>query len=116
MPTSENPQNLTIWCLCAEWCVICREFKTSFLNMQFEQPEHEWHWTDIEDHDEALSDIDVQGFPSIIVRSSAGQWCFAGTIEPRTDTLVRLIRSSLAGELRLTESEANYWQALQQLR
>lgn len=116
MRTSEHPHNLTIWCLCAEWCVICREFKTAFLNMQFEQPEHEWHWTDIEDHDEVLCDIDVQGFPSIVIWSSTDQWCFAGTIEPRTDTLLRLIRSSLAGELRLTESEANHWQALQQLR
>ncbi|PUE38901.1 hypothetical protein [Limnohabitans sp. Hippo3] len=84
--------------------------------MQSEQHEHKWHWTDVEDHDEALSEIDVQGFPSIVIWSSTGQWCFAGTIEPRTDTLLRLIRSSLADELRLTGSEAHHWQALQQIR
>ncbi len=115
MRTAEHPHNLIIWCLCADWCVICREFKTAFLNMQSEQPEHEWRWTDIEDHDEVLSDIDVQGFPSIVIWNSTGQWCFAGTIEPRMDTLLRLIRASLAGELRLTAVETRPWQALQQL-
>ncbi len=79
------------------------------------QPEHQWRWTDIEDHDEVLSDMDVQGFPSIVILSSAGHWCFAGTIEPRMDTLLRLVKSSLAGELRLTESEAKHWEVLQQL-
>ena len=84
--------------------------------MQSVQPEHQWRWTDIEDHDEVLSDMDVQGFPSIGILNSAGQWCFAGTIEPRMDTLLRLVRSSLAGELRLKESASRPWQALQQLR
>lgn len=84
--------------------------------MQSGYPEYQWHWIDIEDHDELLSDIDVQGFPSIAILSSTGQWCFAGTIEPRMDMMLRLIRSSMTGELRLTESEARYWQALDQLR
>lgn len=84
--------------------------------MQSLHPEHTWHWTDIEDHDDLLSDIDVQGFPSIVILSSTGQWCFAGTIEPRMDILLRLVRSSLAGELQLSDSEARYWNAVHQLK
>lgn len=116
MPRPENQHKLTIWCLCAEWCVICREFKTTFSNVQMEQPQHDWRWIDVEDHDEALSDVDVQGFPSIVIKSGASQWCFAGTIEPRIDTLLRLIRTSLTGGLRLTALETKSWLALEQLR
>ncbi len=112
MYTSESPSNLTIWCLCAEWCLICREFKSTFLNLQSVHPQHQWRWIDLEDHDEELSDIDLQGFPNIVIASSTGQWCFAGTIEPRIEILLRIVRSSLAGELRLSASNEKQWQTL----
>ena len=115
MRTSEHPHNLTIWCLCAEWCVICREFKPTFLNLQSIHPKHQWRWIEIEDHDEDFSDIVLQGFPSIVIASSTGQWCFAGTIEPRMETLLRIVRSSLAGELRLSASDEKHWQVLLEL-
>jgi thiol-disulfide isomerase/thioredoxin len=108
----DSPSSLTIWCLCAEWCVICREFKSTFLNLQSVHPKHQWRWIEIEDHDEALSDIDIQGFPSVVIASSKSQWCFAGTIEPRTDTLLRIVRASLAGELRLTAADEKQWEVL----
>jgi len=112
MHSSDPSHCLTIWCLCAEWCVICREFKPVFLNLQSAHPQHQWRWIEIEDHDEALSDIDIKSFPSIVIASSTGQWCFAGAIEPRIDTLFRMVRSSMAGELQLTASEAKHWQIL----
>jgi hypothetical protein len=85
------------------------------LNLQSAQPQHQWCWTDIEDQNDAISDIDIQGFPSIVISSNTGQWCFAGTIEPRIDTLFRIVRSSMAGELRLSASEVKSWQALRNL-
>lgn len=115
MYPSDSPSSLTIWCLCAEWCVICREFKPTFLNLRSVHPKHQWRWIEIEDHDEELSDIELQGFPSIVIASSTGQWCFAGTIEPRIDTLLRIVRSSMSGAMRLTATEAKDWQMLQGL-
>jgi thioredoxin 1 len=106
---------LTIMCLCAQWCVICREFEPQFQAMLAAQPQHHWRWIDIEDHDAVLSDIDIQNFPTIVILDSDDQLCFAGTIEPRMDMLQRLIRSAQDGQLRLTPTQAAHWQAVKTL-
>jgi thioredoxin-like negative regulator of GroEL len=111
----ENHTPLTILCLCAQWCVICREFEPQFRHLRDAQPEHHWRWIDIEDHDAVLSDLDIQNFPTIVILDGAGEMCFAGTIEPRMDMLQRLVRSAQDGQLRLTPTEAAHWQAVKAL-
>ena len=105
----ENRTPLTILCLCAQWCVICREFEAQFQHLRDAQPEHHWRWIDIEDHDAVLSDLDIQNFPTIVILDGDGELCFAGTIEPRPDMLKRLVQSAQAGHLQMTASDAAPW-------
>lgn len=104
--------NLRIFCLCAQWCVICREFEPAFQRLATDHPEHRWQSLDIEDHEALLADIDIENFPTVVILNSAQQVCFAGTIEPRIDSLQRLVQAAQAGDLHLTADSAQAWQAL----
>ncbi|MEK7346881.1 MAG: thioredoxin family protein [Pseudomonadota bacterium] len=112
---AEDSAPLTILCLCAQWCVICRAFESQFQDLRAAQPQCHWRWIDIEDHDAVLSDLDIQNFPTIVILDGGGQLCFAGTIEPRMDLLQRLVRSAQDGQLRLAPAEAAHWKAIKAL-
>jgi thiol-disulfide isomerase/thioredoxin len=112
----DNSTALTLLCLCAQWCVICREFEPQFQQLRAAHPQHHWRWIDIEDHDAVVSDLDIQNFPTMVILNGDGELCFAGTIEPRLDMLQRLIRSAQDGQLRLAPAEAAHWRAVQTLR
>jgi thiol-disulfide isomerase/thioredoxin len=104
--------NLHIFCLCAQWCVICRDFEPAFQRLATDHPEHRWLSLDIEDHDALLADIDIENFPTVVILNQAKQVCFAGTIEPRIDSLQRLMQSAQANDLHLPAQSAQAWQAL----
>jgi thioredoxin-like negative regulator of GroEL len=108
--TGTNP--LHIFCLCAQWCVICREFEPQFQRLAADHPEHRWQSLDIEDHEALLANIDIENFPTVVILNQAKQVCFAGTIEPRIDSLQRLIQSAQAEDLHLSAQSAQAWQAL----
>lgn len=105
-------QALNIFCLCADWCVICREFEPAFKRLSEALPEHNWRYLDIEDDEPFLADMDIQSFPTLVIFNQGKQCCFAGVIEPRIDTLQRLVQSAQAGHLELSESLSGPWQAL----
>lgn len=89
-----SDQTLVI-CLCADWCVACRAWRPVFDELAGRHPEQRWVWLDTEDDEALLGDLDIENFPTIVVRR-AGQELFAGTIEPRGPVLERLVES-LAG-------------------
>ena len=105
-------QALHIFCLCADWCVICREFEPEFERLAADLTEHNWLALDIEAKEPFLADIDVQSFPTLVIFNQDKRCCFAGVIEPRIDTLLRLVKSAQAGDLRLSESLSRPWQIL----
>ena len=106
------PQSLRIFCLCAHWCVICREFEPAFQRLATDHPEHRWQSLDIEDHEALLADIDIENFPTVVILNPAQQVCFAGTIEPRIDSLQRLVQAAQAGDVHLSADRAQAWQVL----
>lgn len=106
-----SAQNLHIICLCAKWCVICREFEPTFQRLATDHPEHRWQSLDIEDHEALLADIDIKNFPTLVILNRDKQICFAGTIEPRADGLERLVQAAHADNLRLSADDAQAWQA-----
>lgn len=86
-------------CLCAEWCDSCREYRTTFdaLAAQFGAAA-DFAWIDIEDDADALGDVDVENFPTLLIADAAGPR-FLGPVTPQAQTAERLIRGALAGEL-----------------
>jgi hypothetical protein len=59
----------------------------------FKIPGYQLHWVDIEDRSDALEDVDVLTFPTILVADRQGGVLFAGPIEPRMANLERLLET-----------------------
>ena len=81
---------LDVVCLCADWCGTCREYAATFAELQRVLPGHHYRWIDIEDEADALGDIDIETFPTLLV-AHAGRVLFAGPVLPRLGDAQRLI-------------------------
>ena len=86
-------------CLCAEWCDSCREYRATFaaLAAQF-AGSAEFAWVDVEDEADALGDLDVENFPTLLLADAGGPR-FLGPVTPQAATAERLIRGALGGGL-----------------
>ena len=82
--------SLDIVCLCADWCGTCREYAHVFEALQQALPAHRYRWIDIEDEADALGDIDIETFPTLLV-AHGGRVLFAGPVLPRLGDAQRLI-------------------------
>lgn len=60
--------DLLVACLCAEWCGTCRSYRATFANLAARYPQHCFVWVDVEDHADALGDLDVENFPTLLVQ------------------------------------------------
>lgn len=77
-------------CLCAEWCGVCREFRPAFLEQARAHPGLRFAWVDVEDEADAMGDVDIETFPSLLV-GRGGQALFLGAIPPSGAGLARLL-------------------------
>ena len=94
--SSERPW---VACLCAAWCVACREYRATFAALAAQLgAEADFAWIDIEDDADALGDLDIENFPTLLI-ADAGGARFFGTVMPQASAAERLIRGALAGAL-----------------
>jgi thioredoxin 1 len=109
-----NP-TLDVVCLCAAWCGTCRDYEATFEALQVALPGHRYAWIDIEDQADAIGDIDVETFPTLMV-ASQGRVLFAGPVLPRLSDAQRLLQVqaervvrgdvSLSGSLPVDQAQA----------
>lgn len=85
--------SLDIVCLCADWCGTCREYAQVFEALQQALPAHRYRWIDIEDEADALGDIDVETFPTLVIGGRDGAVRFAGPVLPQPGQIARLLQS-----------------------
>jgi thiol-disulfide isomerase/thioredoxin len=90
-----QPVVFDVVCLCAEWCGTCREYRETFAALQAELPGHRYRWIDIEDEADAIGDIDIETFPTLLL-AWQGQVIFAGPVLPRLGDAQRLMAVQLA--------------------
>lgn len=97
--TSPSPDALLVVCLCAAWCNVCEQYRSTFAqvqaNVQADHPHTQFLWLDIEDESEVLDPLDVENFPTLLLSRGAAPHFF-GTITPQAHTLERLVRAALA--------------------
>jgi thioredoxin 1 len=86
----ESNREYLVACLCAEWCDTCVAYRPGFLAMAERFPRAEFRWVDIEDDAEAVEDIDVENFPTILVRRGE-ETLFHGVMLPHHQHLERLL-------------------------
>ena len=86
----ESNREYLVACLCAAWCDTCVAYRPGFVAMAERFPRAEFRWVDIEDEAEAVEDIDVENFPTILVRRG-GETLFQGVMLPHHEHLQRLL-------------------------
>lgn len=58
----------SVICLCAEWCGTCRDYRTGFEDIATQFPAARFSWLDIEEQAAHLGDLDVENFPTLVIR------------------------------------------------
>jgi hypothetical protein len=87
----ESNREFLVACLCAAWCDTCTAYRSGFLAMAGRFPRAEFRWVDIEDDAEAVEEIEVENFPTILVRRG-GETLFQGVLLPHHSHLERLLQ------------------------
>jgi thioredoxin 1 len=93
-----NPANsaslpsVLVVCLCAEWCGVCRDYRSRFEQLQSRFPEARFLWIDVEDEADLLHPLDIENFPTLLL-AVGNEPRFFGPLTPQIETLERLIRS-----------------------
>ncbi len=94
LPTADSAPHRWVICLCAEWCGVCREWRDAFMQAAAAHPELRFAWVDVEDEAEAMGDVDVETFPTVLI-ARGNQPLFLGPLQPSGKQLSRLIASLL---------------------
>ncbi len=79
-------------CLCAAWCGVCRDWQPALREMQSARPDLRFAWIDVEDEDEAMGDVDIETFPTVLIARD-GQARFLGPVAPSAKGLAALLAS-----------------------
>jgi thioredoxin 1 len=108
-------------CLCAEWCGVCRDYRPGFEGLAREFAGVKFTWLDIEVEAEAMGDLDIENFPTLLIRRGESI-VFFGTMLPHLGHLRRAIESfqeqtpDQSREYARSSPERLGWQADQDLR
>jgi thiol-disulfide isomerase/thioredoxin len=104
---TEADAPLLVACLCAQWCGTCRDYRAVFDALAADMRDESLRagsaplrfvWVDIEDQADALGEVDVEDFPTLLVARDDAV-LFFGPLPPQPGTLARLVRSALDGAL-----------------
>lgn len=89
---SEEKSDATFWvaCLCAQWCGVCRDWRAAFEEQARAHPQLAFAWVDVEDEAEAMGEVDIETFPTLLV-ARGDQALFLGPIPPSGGGLARLL-------------------------
>jgi thioredoxin-like negative regulator of GroEL len=91
-PNADAASDWWVICLCAEWCGACREWRYAFTQVAAAHPQLRFAWVDVEDEADAMGDIDIETFPTMLI-ARAHQPLFLGPVQPSGAQLTRLIAS-----------------------
>jgi len=89
MPSDATPP-WWVACLCADWCGVCREWRESFTAEAARHPGMRFAWVDVEDEDDAMGEVDIETFPTVLVARGADV-LFLGPLVPTGNQLARLL-------------------------
>lgn len=87
--------SILVACLCAEWCGVCRDYRSAFEQVQSRFPQARFVWVDVEDQADLVDPIEVDNFPTLLI-AVGDQPRFFGTMTPQAETLERLVRDRTA--------------------
>jgi thioredoxin 1 len=83
-------------CLCAEWCGVCREWRGIFAQAAATHPEVRFAWVDVEDEADAMGDVDIETFPTLLIAQGT-QARFLGPVQPTAGHVTRMLMGLRSG-------------------
>lgn len=87
-------------CLCAQWCGACRDWLPQLRALAAAHPLVRFHWVDIEDQADAVGELEVETFPTLLIADGEDAR-FLGPVSPQPQQVSRLLQTlredSLAG-------------------
>jgi thioredoxin 1 len=86
-----NGPDYEVICICALWCDTCAEYRPGFEALAADFPQARFGWLDTEDDAEEIGDLEVENFPTILVKRG-GHTLFFGPQPPSHEVLRRLLR------------------------
>ena len=94
---------LLVACLCAQWCRTCDAYRDTLLGAREALQLHpdvatRFLWIDIEDESDLIGDLDIEDFPTLLL-ARGDAILFFGPLLPHAQTIDRLLRGAVAGEL-----------------
>jgi thioredoxin-like negative regulator of GroEL len=95
MDSESTAPDQWVICLCAEWCGVCREWRDLFEQAAADQPQARFAWVDVEDEADAMGDVDVETFPTLLVARGSDA-LFLGPVQPSAAQLKRLLANLLS--------------------
>lgn len=84
-------RELRVVALCAAWCGVCRDWRSIFEGLAQAHPEWKCAWVDVEDEDEAMGNVDIDTFPTVLV-ARGDDALFLGPVAPAAAALERLVQ------------------------
>lgn len=96
LPDPAAPGPWWVVCLCAAWCIACRDYRAVFDALARQHPQARFVWVDIEDEEDVVGDLDVQTFPTLLLADGAHAR-FLGPLLPQAGVLARMLASLQAG-------------------
>lgn len=102
-------------CLCADWCAVCREYRSGFREVALQFPAARFRWLDVEEHADEMGNLDVENFPTLLIKRE--EWVlFFGVLRPSPAILKRTIEVFFrqspceSQEYALASAERRAWQ------
>jgi hypothetical protein len=94
MPADTTPHanDWQLICLCAQWCDTCRQWRPQLAQEALRHPDVRFSWVDIEDQADAMGEIDIETFPTLLI-ARGDQVRFLGPVLPTITTIGRLLES-----------------------
>jgi thioredoxin reductase (NADPH) len=92
-------QTLLVVCLCAEWCTVCRDFKSEYHTLAQQHPEMVFAYLDIEDDETLIGALELDDFPTLAVFRGDTLAHF-GVVKAKRDNMASLLRKLSVSPLR----------------
>ena len=83
-----------VTCICAAWCDTCTEYRPGFDALAAQFPRARFRWLDTEDDAAEVGDLEIENFPTLLVKRGAER-LFFGPQPPSHEVLLRLLRELL---------------------
>ncbi|AGF47083.1 Thiol-disulfide isomerase [Candidatus Kinetoplastibacterium desouzaii TCC079E] len=107
-----NDNSFLIACLCAEWCGICREYKSKFHELSEKMTEHYFYWIDVEENIDLINDEDITDFPTILIQNRRKIF-FLGPVNTNINRLIKIIGNINLNDQNISTNIPNIWEKLE---